>query len=186
LWGPRRRRDRLNPNEGAGRFGADRSRQGNFRATTKAIGENADLVYKRKALQVGEKRLFTLLSIIVTDSVASNMLRNKRLINLQVFNSYGLYSHRSYLQHKQSSKTSCIFLGCLAPFESVLGQVIDTSDFDLSHYRRRPDLTMIIFGWLSSSCCLYSFKLCHKTMNSRCILFVHSSCPENEPLIQTC
>ena len=30
------------------------------------------------------------------------------------------------------------------PFESVLGQVIDTGDFDLNYYRRRPDLTMII------------------------------------------
>jgi hypothetical protein len=74
-----------------------------FRATTKNHTGNADLVYNRKALQVQEKRLFTLLSIIVTDSVTSNKFKDQLYL--------------SWMPR---------------PFESVLGQVVDTGDFDLT------------------------------------------------------
>ena len=72
------------PQWGAARFGVGNgdttgswplmSRE--FRATTKNHTGNAGLVYNRKALQVQEKRLFTLLSIIVTDSVTSNKFKD--------------------------------------------------------------------------------------------------------------
>jgi hypothetical protein len=79
-----------------------------FRATTKNQYGNADLVYNRKALQIREKRLFTLLSIIVTDSVAS----------------------------KQSSKTSYIFLGCLAHLKACSAKSL------IGYYLRWPILTL--------------------------------------------
>jgi hypothetical protein len=52
--------------------------QGNLELRQKPYG-NADLVYNKKALQVQEKRLFALLSITVTDSVASNKFKDQCL-----------------------------------------------------------------------------------------------------------